>query len=83
MLHSLAVQGKKTDIDILIRSNNNETKIMQHFRITKGPPRRMGGGGGGPPPVQPVQKNIYQRNINLVLFFNDEPKIKERQQLKD
>ena len=47
MLHSLAVQGKKTDIDILIRSNNNETKIMQHFRITKGPPRRMGGGGGG------------------------------------
>ena len=79
MLHSLAVQGKKTDIDILIRSNNNETKIMQHFRITKGPPRRMGGGG----PVQPVQKNIYQRNINLVLFFNDEPKIKERQQLKD
>ena len=82
MLHSLAVQGKKTDIDILIRSNNNETKIMQHFRITKGPPRRMGGGGGGGP-VQPVQKNIYQRNINLVLFFNDEPKIKERQQLKD
>ena len=45
MLHSLAVQGKKTDIDILTRSNNNETKIMQHFRITSGPPRRMGGGG--------------------------------------
>ena len=71
MLHSLAVQGKKTDIDILIRSNNNETKIMQHFRITKGPPRRMGGGGGGGGGDQFSQfRRTYTKEISTWFYFS-------------
>ena len=38
-------------------------------------------------PVQPIQMNIYQSNtyrkdLNW-LYFNDEPRVQERQQVKD
>ena len=52
-------------------------KIMQHIRITSGPPTR----------IHPVQMNIYQSNTYKEdlrwPYFDDEPSVQERQQELD
>ena len=71
------------DIDILVTSRNGDGKIMQSIRITSWNSL----GNKKAQPVQPVQMNIYQSNTYRKhlrwLYVDDEPRVQERQQVKD
>ena len=75
--HNLAVQGKE------LLTQKSYIKIMQPIRITSGPAKK----NDKVKPVQPVQINIYQSNsyrkdLNW-LDFDDKPKARETQQVKE
>ena len=67
------------DIDILLTSRNGDRMIMQSIRIMSRPPSRK----KEVEPVEPVLKNIYQRNTYRKDLswphFNDEPGVQEKQ----
>ena len=71
------------DIDILVTSRNGDRKIMQSMRIMSRPTSRK----KEVEPVEPVLKNIYQSNTYRKDLswphFDDEPRVQEKQQVKD
>ena len=71
------------DIDILVTYRNGDRKIMQSIRITRRSLSRKKKVG----PVEPVLKNIYQSNTYRKDLswphFDDEPRVQEKQQVKD
>ena len=76
---SSCTRKKTVDIYILSTASNGERTIMQSIKISSGPATRMGVVG----PVQQVHTNIYQRKDLNWLHVNDEPRVPERQQVKD
>ena len=77
------VRKETVDIDILVTSRNGDRKIMLSIRITSTPPSRK----RKVEPVEPVLKNIYQSNTYRKYLswphFDDEPRVQEKQQVKD
>ena len=71
------------DIDILVPSRNSGRKVMQSIRIMSRPPLRK----KEVEPAEPVLKNINQSNTYRKDLswphFNDEPRVQEKQQVKD
>ena len=65
---------RKEIVEILVTSRNGDRKIMQSIRITS----RQ---------VEPVLMNIYQSNTYRKDLswphFDDEPRVQEKQQVKD
>ena len=65
---------RKEIVEILLTSRNGDRKIMQSIRITS----RQ---------VEPVLMNIYQSNTYRKDLswphFDDEPRVQEKQQVKD
>ena len=76
---SSCTKKKTVDIYILSTTRNGERTIIQSIKISSGPATRMGVVG----PVQQVHTNIYQRKDLNWLHVNDEPRVPERQQVKD
>ena len=64
-------------------SSNGDRKIMQCIRIASRPPWKI----KRVKPVEPVQMNIYQSNTYRkdvsLLHVDDEPRVQEKQQVKD
>ena len=71
------------DIDILVRSRNAERKIMQSIKNYKQTSHK----NKEVEPVEPVQINIYKSNTYRKdlswLYIDNEPRVQERQQVKD
>ena len=71
------------DIDILVTSRNGDRKIMQSIRITSRPTSKK----KEVEPIEPILKNIYQSNTCKKDLsqphFDDEARVKEKQQVKD
>ena len=69
---------KEMDIEILTTSRNGDTKIYQNRASQENKEAE---------PFGPVQMNIYQSKIYRKdpswFYFNDGPRVQERQQLKD
>ena len=82
-LESSCERKETVDIDILVTSRNGDRKIMQSIRITSRPPSEK----KEVEPVEPVLKNIYQSNTYRKDLswphFDDEPRVQEKQQVKD
>ena len=80
---SSCVRKETVDIDILVTSRNGDRKIMQSIRITSNTSLEK----KEVEPVEPVLKNIYQSNTYRKVLswphFNNEPRVQEKQQLKD
>ena len=79
---SSCARKETVDMDILVTSRNGDRKIMQSIRIMSRSLENK-----EEEPVEPVQMNIYQNNtyrkdLNW-LHFDDEPRVQERQQVKD
>ena len=76
------MRKEAVDIEILVTSRNGDRKIMQSIRITSTSLENK-----EVEPVKPVQMNIYQsntyRNDLSWLHFDDEPRVQERQQVKE
>ena len=77
---SSGARKETVDIDIFVTSRNSDRKIVQSIRITGRPTTRK-------KKVEPVPMNIYQSNTYRKdfswLHFDDEPRVQERQQVKD
>ena len=75
------------DIEIIVTSRNGDRKIMQSIRITSKPTSTIRKWTSSVQQVQPVQMNIYQNNTCRKdlswLPFDDEPRVQDRQQVKD
>ena len=78
------MRKETVDIDILVISRNGDRKIMQSIRITSRSPSRIQKWNQT---IETVQMNIYQSNTYRKdlswLHFDDEPRVQERQQVKD
>ena len=78
---SICAKEETVNIGIFETSRNGDRKIIQSIRITRRPPSRIRKWN------QLVQMNIYQSNTYgkdlSWLHFNHEPRVQERQQVKD
>ena len=61
------------DIDILVTFRNGDRKIMQSIRITSRPSTK---------PKNIYQSNTYRKDLSWP-HFDDEPRVQEKQQVKD
>ena len=81
---SSCARKQTVDIDILVTSRNGDRKIMQSIRITCRPSSRE---NKEVEPIEPVQLNTYKSNTCRKdlswLHFNNEPRVQERQQVKE
>ena len=79
---SSCARKKTVDIDILVASRNNDRKIMQSINNEQTSLKKK-----EVEPAEPVLKNIYQSNTYRKdlswSHFDDEPRVKEKQQVKD
>ena len=79
---SSCARTETVDRAILVTSRNGDRKIMKSIRITRPPSKKK-----EVEPVEPVLKNIYQSNTYRKDLswphFNDEPRVQEKQQVKD
>ena len=64
---SSCTREETVDIDIRVTCRNGDRKIMQSIRITSTPPSKS---------------NTYRKDFSW-LHFDDEPRVQERQQVKD
>ena len=80
---STCARKETDDIDILVTCRNGHRKIMQSIRIKSRPPSRK----KEAEPVEPVPKTIYKSNAYRKdlswSHFDDEPRVQEKQQVKD
>ena len=72
------MRKETVDIDILVTSRNGDRKIMQSIRITSRSPSRIRKWNQ----LNIYQSNTYRKDLGW-LHFDDEPRVQERQQVKD
>ena len=79
---SSCAREETAGIDILVASRNNDRKIMQSINNEQTSLKKK-----EVEPAEPVLKNIYQSNTYRKdlswSHFDDEPRVKEKQQVKD
>ena len=80
---SSCARKETVDIDILVKSRNSDRKIIRSIRIRSRPPPK----NKEVEPAEPVQMNIYQssayRKDLSWLHFDDQPRVQDKQQVKD